>query len=173
MSSENITELETLKDKAVKMGITYHPSIGVDKLREKINEILMPTTKSNKGFETIAEKNARLRKVAKKQIRLRLTCMNPAKKNWPGEMISVSNSSIGWIKEFIPFEAEDGWHISAAIVDVLKDRKYTQFYTVQRGQQKVKKTRLVKEFAIEVLESLTIEELKELANKQAKEHTVE
>ena len=31
------TELEALKKRADQMGLTYHPSIGVDALREKVN----------------------------------------------------------------------------------------------------------------------------------------
>lgn len=173
---DSATELDLLKKRADAMGISYHPAIGVVKLKEKLDAVLAPKAKEEvkaPQVETIAQRNARLRKEANKLVRLRLTCMNPAKKAWPGEMFSVGNSAIGWIKKYVPFAAEDGWHIPAAIVEVLRERKYTQFYMVQLGQQKIKKSRLVREFAIEVLPPLTTEELKELATRQKAEKALD
>jgi hypothetical protein len=93
--------------------------------------------------------------------------MNPAKKNHPGEIISVSNSAIGCIKKMIPFTAENGWYIPQVLLGVLQDRKYQTFYTVVVNGQKVKRSKLVKEFAIEILPDLTEQELQDLAAQQA------
>lgn len=164
------TELDLLKERATTMGIGFHPNIGTEKLREKIEAMLVPTSLTTDkvlGRETIAERNARLRKEAMRMIRISLTCMNPAKSTWNGEFISVGNSSIGFIKKFIPFEAEEGWHIPAVFLEVLKERKYQSFYTTNINGHKVKKGKLVKEFAIEVLPNLSVDELKTLAAKQA------
>ena len=161
--SEEKTELELLKERADMMGITYHPSIGVEKLKEKLAAKLgEPTVK-----ETRAQKCARLRKEANKLVRIRVTCMNPAKKNWPGEIISVSNSAIGWIKKYIPFDAEDGYHVPQVILKALQERMYQSFYVVNVGGKKVKRGKLVKEFAIDVLPDLTVDELRDLAARQA------
>ena len=168
------SELELLKDRATTMGIQFHPNIGVEKLREKLDGVLSPVEPDTptKTKETIAQRNARLRKEAIKLVRVNLTCMNPAKSSWGGEFISVGNNAIGFIKRFIPFEAEDGWHIPAVFLEVLKERKFQTFYTTKINGHKVKKGKLIKEFAIEILPDLSVDELKELAAKQAlKENT--
>lgn len=160
--SDKADELQLLKERADQMGISYHPSIGLDKLKEKLNTKLDSPKK-----ETESQRFARLRKDANKLIRVRITCMNPAKKNHPGEIFSVSNKAIGCVKKFVPFEAEEGWHIPQVLLPVLKDKMYQSFHIVTVGDQKVKRPKLVKEFAIEELPELTVEELKDLAAKQA------
>jgi hypothetical protein len=96
--------------------------------------------------------------------------MNPAKKEWDGEIISVGSSKIGTYKKFVKFNAEDGWHIPHIIYQYMKEKKCSVFYTVtdQRGQ-KIRKAKLVNEFNMEVLPSLTDDELKALAQQQAME----
>ena len=38
--------------------------------------------------------------------------MNPTKKEWEGEIITVSNALVAvTVKKYIPFAAEDGWHV--------------------------------------------------------------
>lgn len=104
-------------------------------------------------------------------VRIRIACMNPDKKNVPGEVITVSNKYLGNIKKFIPYgeESEEGWHVERVIYDDLNNRKF-----LEKGQRRDKRTgRMVpfarwrKEFAIEVLPQLTKDDLKILANQQA------
>lgn len=164
--STDKTQLELLKDKADRMGIEYHPNIGVTKLKAKVDEKL--GGKTIQEGETKASRNARLRKEANKLVRVSISCMNPNKKNWPGEIISVGNSAIGTIKKFIPFEdAEDGYHIPVVILNELKERKYLAHKIKRVDGKKVKVKYQAKEFSIDELEPLTVEELKQLAAKQA------
>jgi len=185
-----IDELAVLKARADLMGIKYHPSTGLDKLRAKIENALKGnisensslnddedvTKIQNKSAEYLTEKEFkeeefRLRKQnAGKLVRVRVTCMNPAKKDWDGEIISVGSAKIGTYKKFVKFNTEDGWHIPHIIYEYLKEKKCSIFITVvdQKGQ-KVRKAKLVNEFSIEVLPALTKEELKELAQRQAME----
>jgi len=172
------TELDLLKERADKMGITYHPSIGLDKLKEKIaahtsGEVVkdepVPKGKQVKPKETEAQRNYRLRMEALKLKRVQITCLNPAKASWSGEIISIGNSAIGTIKEFIPFNADEGWHLPVAIIEVLKERKFQSFYTKKVNGRSEKRSKLVREFAIGDLDPLTEEELKTLAAKQAKD----
>jgi len=165
-------ELNLLKERADRMGISYHPSIGVTSLKGKIAEHMgeeeekAVIVKPGKRKETIPERNQRLRKEANVLVRIRLTNMNPAKKAWPGEIVSVSNSAIGCIKKFIPFNA-DAYHIPQVLLSVLQEKMFQTFYTVTVAGQKVKRSKLTKEFAIEILPFLTQDEMKELARKQA------
>jgi hypothetical protein len=170
MAEKEPTEIELLRERADKMGIKYHPSSGVASLKEKIEEIISKTTKKqeNTVSETIQVRNSRLKKEAHKLIRINITCMNPNKKDWPGEIISVANSVIGEVKKFIPFDVTEGYHVPQIIFDVLKERQCQVFYSVTLdGGQKIQKGKLIKEFNIEVLPPLTKDELTELARKQA------
>lgn len=171
-------ELEALKARANLLGVKFHPSISLEKLREKVNAAVTSdgAAASEEGAkaskepkqETIGEKRKRLKAEALKLVRIRLTCLNPAKKEWDGEIITVGNSLIGSVKKFVPFNADDGWHVPHVIYQQLKERQCQIFYTATDARgNKVRKGKLIKEFAIEVLPPLTKEELDELARRQA------
>ena len=177
-------ELTTLKERADLLGITYHPSIGVEKLREKINAHLEGTQEAKAASvvvekeqtlnsETPAQRNVRLRKEAAKLIRVNVTCMNPAKKEWEGEIFTAGNSIVGTHKKYVPFNTEDGWHVPQIILNQILQRKCQVFYSAKddRGN-KIRKGKQIKEFAVEILPSLTLEELKDLAQRQAMGNTV-
>lgn len=172
-------ELAVLKARADALGISYHPSIGVEKLREKINAALKkdevpqeaPAEDAN---ETESERRNRLRQEASKLVRIRLTCMNPHKKEWQGEFITAGNSVVGTFTKFIPFNADEGWHVPHIIYEQLRDRECQVFVTVRDSKgNATRKGKTIKEFAIEVLPPLTEEELKDLAQRQAMTKSVD
>jgi len=179
-------ELSALKARADMMGVTYHPSIGLEKLREKVNaavagETTEPETPApseaaaiNTAVETEAQKTKRLKDDAARLVRIRLTCMNPAKNEWPGEIISVGNARVGAFSKFIPFNADDGWHVPNIIYKALADRMCQVFVTTtdSRGN-KSRKGKLIREFAIEILPELNAEELHDLAQRQAMSGAIE
>lgn len=161
-----VDELTALKARADMMGVKYHPSISLEKLKEKI------TAHMNAGEDKpVAEPEmdrAALQKSASELMRIRVTCMNPAKKEWEGEIFTVGNSVVGTFKKYVPFNADEGWHVPRIIYEQLKDRECQVFTTVRdsRGNS-TRKGKLIKEFAIEILPNLTEEEIKELAQRQA------
>lgn len=176
-------ELTALKARADLMGVSYHPSIGLEKLREKVNaavnaaEPIEPEVVETKEapVETEGAKRVRLRNEAAKLVRIRLTCMNPNKKEWDGEIITAGNAGVGTFKKFIPFNgADDGWHVPYIIYQQLLHRECQVFVTKtdERGN-KVRVGKLIKEFAIEVLPQLTEEELAELARRQAMSKSID
>jgi hypothetical protein len=221
-----VDELTALKERADLMGIQYHPSIGLEKLRAKINEaittegapkraedapVAAPVAVPTQAYqaeslapvpekaapvlekrtfltpkqhadaesvpvegETLSQKRVRLKRHANELIRIRVTCMNPAKKEWEGEIISVGNSLVKTISKYVPFGIDEGWHVPRILYNVLRDRQAQIFVTVtdEKGN-KVRKGKLIKEFAIEVLEPLTKEELAELAARQAASRSVD
>ena len=157
-------ELTTLKARADLLGITYHPSIGLEKLKEKLAAV------NTQPEESEAAPVAKLdpKADALRLIRIRLSCMNPAKKEWEGEIISVGNSVVGTVKKYIPFNADEGWHVPKMLYDYLVEKQCQVFTTIKdsRGNN-VRKGKLIKEFAIDVLPALTEGELKEMARRQA------
>ena len=174
-------ELTSLKQRADLLGLSYHPSIGLEKLRDKVNAALSAQEETKPEevaqdpvTETLDQKRRRLRDEAAKLVRIRVTCMNPNKKEWEGEIITAGNAGVGTFKKYVPFNADEGWHVPNIIYQVLKDRECQVFSTVTgpRGN-KFRKGKLIKEFAIEVLPPLTEEELKDLAQRQAMSKSVD
>lgn len=173
-----IDQLAVVKARAQRLGIKFHPSIGLDALRSKIAEALatsdeLPsavteTKAAPADKETRAEARARLRKEAGKLVRIRLTCMNPSKKDWLGEVFTVSNSVVGTYRKMVPFNNDEGWHVPQIILNMIKERKFQSFYSVKgpRGVT-IRKGKLVPEFAVEIMSPLTPAELAELARRQA------
>lgn len=167
--------LEGLKERATKLGIKFHPSIKAETLQAKIKEAMGED--SNATNKPVVEASSTVvdpRKEAARLIRIRLTCMNPAKKEWDGEIITVGNSVVGTHKKYIPFNADEGWHVPKIIFDALVERQCQVFTTVKdsRGNN-IRQGKLIKEFNIEVLPNLTSEELQELARRQALGRTVD
>ena len=172
-------ELETLKARADRMGLTYHPSIGVDKLREKVKaamaedtppaEITPPAVVAPAPVvETLAQERKRLKNHALELVRVRITCMNPAKKEWTGEIFTVGNSLVGSVTKFIPFNADDGWHVPRIILEQLQARQCQVFTTLKsKNGVAIRQGKLIKEFGIEILDQLTPAELHDLAQRQA------
>ena len=176
-------ELATLKARADMMGIKYHPNTGIDKLRVKVNNAIAndteeeedkSSTPANSNYLTekqFREEEFKLRKSnAGKLVRIRVTCMNPSKKEWDGEIISVGSAKMGTFKKFVKFNTDDGWHVPFIIYEYMKERKCSIFHTITDAKgQKIRKAKLVNEFNIEVLPPLTPAELKALAQQQAME----
>jgi len=169
-------EFTVLKKRAVLLGITVGPNIGLETLRKKVNEKLKePETaapepdnsgKSAKQLKAIARRNAI--QDALKLIRVNVSCMNPDKKHLEGDFFTVSNSVIGTETRYVQFNVEDGWHVPNIILTVLKEKQFQTFVTKKLPNgQKTKVGKLVKEYAIEYLDPLTEEELAELARRQA------
>lgn len=167
-------ELTVLKARADMLGLKYHPSVGVEKLRDKINAATAvdepeETPALVEPEETLAQRRFRKRREANELVRIRVSCMNPAKKEWDGEIITAGNSLVGTFSKFVPFtDAEDGWHVPRIIYNQLVQRQCQVFTTTRDGRgNSSRKGKLIKEFAIEVLPNLTVPELAELAQRQA------
>lgn len=117
--------------------------------------------------ETANEKRRRIKKNAEELIRVRVTCMNPAKKDWAGEIFTVGNSAVGTIKKFVPFNVEEGWHVPRMILEMMEQRTCTIFVNKKTKGGLVKEPKQIREFNIEHLHPLTEEDLEELARRQA------
>lgn len=174
-------ELTSLKQRADLLGISYHPSIGLEKLREKVNAAVtskpeeeVAPAPAETQVESDNAKRLRLRNEAAALVRIRVTCMNPNKKEWEGEIFTAGNSAVGTYKKFVPFNADDGWHVPKIIYNQILHRECQVFITARddRGN-KVRKGKMIKEFAIEVLPSLTEDDLAELARRQAMSHSID
>jgi len=101
------SELETLKARADLMGLSYHPNIGLGKLKERIEasvsgdsvtEEAPVTTSTSPAYtgEMLTEAEFKKLRVRKRRqnasslIRVRIVCMNPNKKDKLGIMFHKS-----------------------------------------------------------------------------------
>ena len=171
-------ELTSLKNRADMLGVGYHPSIGLDKLREKVTAAmerqLVDPAPVKQEAETENEQRFRLKQEATKLVRIRVTCMNPAKSEWEGEVFTVGNSVIGTVKRYVPFNNDEGWHVPNIMYQMMKDRQCQIFFAKKtKLGGTVREGKLIKEFAIEVLPPLNEEELKDLAQRQAMSNSVD
>lgn len=168
-------ELTALKNRADMLGLTYHPSIGVEKLRTKVMEALVPEEKevvesvvALSAADAEAAYRNQKRKEASELVRIRIACMNPNKKEWQGEIITTGNGVVGNFAKYVPFNAEEGWHVPRIIYTQLVNRKCQVFVTTKDNKgNSTRQGKLIKEFSIEVLPNLTMAELKDLAQRQA------
>lgn len=162
-------ELELLKTRADKLGIKYSPNIGIETLKERINAVLSPEKPATAVNAEDAERT-RVRNDALKLIRCQIVNLNPNKKAWEGEIITVWNKYTGTVRKFVPFgeKTVEGYHVPQIIYNVLKERKYLSISTKRdpkTGELTVK-TQWVPEFSLTVLPQLTKEQLAELAAAQ-------
>ena len=162
-------KLELLKARADKLGIKYSPNIGIETLKERINAVLSPEKQTTVINSEDAERT-RVRNDALKLIRCQIVNLNPNKKAWEGEIITVWNKYTGTVRKFVPFgeKTVEGYHVHQIIYNVLKERKYLSISTKRdpkTGELSVK-TQWVPEFSLTVLPQLSKQQLAELAAAQ-------
>lgn len=179
-NNDPLNGLEVLKKRADLLGIKYHPNIGIDALREKVQKAMAkePESSEPKVTGVIASKHTEAAEreekhnMANRLIRAEIVCMNPNKREWQGEIFTVANSKIGTIKKFVPFNVP--FHIPQAILNMIKERQCQIFETVKDSRgNKSRKGKLIKEFGVNILDPLTDREIKELAAAQAAAGTID
>ncbi len=190
-------ELTLLKARADQLGISYHPKIGVPKLKLKIDLKLNPevakesipetpedyavpeaTQKMNtlvkNVVETARERTQRLKDASFRLIRIKVTCMNPAKTYLEGEIFTAGNSMIGSVKKFVPFNNVAGWHVPFIIYEFMKERQ-CQIFTNHKDHRGnvTRRGKLINEFSIEVMDKLTLKEINTLKEAQGLNRSID
>ena len=183
------SELDMLKSRAKLMGIAFSNNIGIDALKTKIEEhkkaseaktqtqALAQTNEQQPEAQTENQKKkaktislrAHLQKEKMKLVRLRITNLDPKKKDLPGEILTTGNEYLGTVRKFVPFgEATDnGYHVPYCLYEMMRDRKFLSIKTRKgpKGQTIVEQ-QMVREFALEILPPLTEAELARLSAAQ-------
>ena len=110
-----------------------------------------------------------LKQQSLKLVRIRISCLDPKKKDLPGEIFTVANEYIGTVRKFVPYgdATDDGYHVPHCLYEMLNNSQFLSIRTVKdkKGNSRIE-TSYVRQFAIEVLPPLTPEELRELATAQ-------
>lgn len=188
------TRMDLLKDQAKALGIDIRGNISEDTLKARIDAKLAgteppsndnpepnlgnpmgsedaPAAKTVSKSEAIRTERLKQQREQLKLIRVRIVCLNPMKKDLEGEIVTVANGVVGSVRKFIPFgeASENGYHIPQILLTELQSRKFNQIRTKKgiNGTISADPSRLVPEFAIEILPPLTQDELTQLARTQA------
>jgi len=189
----NPLKLQHIRAQADMLGVKYHHRAGVATIQKLIDDHLIAQNKelipepaaeasvrsepTVAGYEKIvpmtdAEYKKERQRDAKTKVgallRVRITCMDPHKKNWPAEIVSVGSSKLGTFKRYVPFDLEEPWHIPKIIYDVLNERMCS--VPIKKKDARGHKTtayKQIKAYAIVVEDPMTPEEIKELATQQA------
>lgn len=168
-----IKELDSLRNRANTLGLTFHPNMGVTKLRALVedamggNEPVSVDTEEPK-VESKGQRITRLRKEASRLVRVVVTNMNPTMKDHDSAIYTVSNSVVGTHKKLVPFNNTEGWHVPQIIVNHMKERT-CQIWVNGKGPrgEKVKVKKMIPELNVIELNALTPAQLKDLATQQA------
>ena len=186
-----VDELALLKERAKQMGIPFSNNISLETLRKRISDKMegkdVPEVNPLTGDAEIAaittapakldaKQNAlALRKMMQREqmklVRVRITNMDPKKKDLPGEIWTVSNEYLGNVRKMIPYgeQTDEGFHIPYCLFRLLQSKRFLHIRTVKDRVTGVERQdkQWVKEFSLDVLPDLTKEELARLAAAQA------
>lgn len=103
-------------------------------------------------------------------VRVRITNLDPKKKDLPGEIFTVANEYLGTVKKFIPYGevTDSGYHIPLCLYNQLKERTFVSIKTRKgtRGTVLIE-SQDAREFSLEVLPQLDVNDLARLAASQA------
>ena len=186
-----VDELTLLKERAKVMGIPVANNISLGTLRKRVADKMegkdeAPEVNALTGDPEIAQALATkpldpkanavaLRKLmhAKqmRQVRVRVTNMDPKKKDLPGEIWTVANEYLGTVRKFVPYgeQTDDGFHIPYCLYRLLDSKRFLHIRDVKdRTTGIVRQDKVwAKEFSLDVLPTLTQGELDRLAAAQA------
>lgn len=178
---EIFDELSLLKQRARMLGVDFSNNIGLETLRERVRAKIDGDSDSNSTKAASPElvdpeqadkpkRTLREQLIADsmKLVRVRITNLDPKKKELPGEIFTIANEFIGTVSKYIPYGevTQDGYHVPHCIYLNLLERKFLNIRTYKDkndgGRVRVEQT-WAQEFAMEVLPQLTPDELKKLA----------
>lgn len=173
--------IDTLKERATRLGIKYSPNIGEDALAKKIEEHNKQTqglldgddgvvdlSKETKARAlTDAEKRVEARKAANKLVRVNIHPNDPMRQQVRGELIWTGNLQVGTIGKYVPFGTTKGYHVPQIVLNVMRDRKFTAF-VIRKDKYGNDVPRAVQRpaYTIQELPPLTQAEIDKIATRQ-------
>lgn len=189
--AQAVDELTLLKERAKVMGIPFSNNISLETLRKRVADKMegkdeAPEVNALTGDPEIAQAmvakplNQKANAVAlrklmyakqMRQVRVRITNMDPKKKDLPGEIWTVANEYLGTVRKFVPYgeQTDDGFHIPYCLYRLLDSKRFLHIRDVKdRTTGIVRQDKVwAKEFSLDVLPTLTQGELDRLAAAQA------
>lgn len=190
MNVEKMTSKE-ISDYLANHGIKMHFNSKREKLEAAFNELTLSTednmeddnqevtevTETEAVNETANPEKAELtvEQDALRLIRVIVRPNDPLKQESTGDIFTIGSSVVNngrAIKKYIPYNNEEGWHIPNIIYQNLKAAKCQVFKREKRDGEDVMVPHMIRAYNIEVLDPLTPEELKKLADRQKAHNTL-
>lgn len=163
-----IDELSMLKQRADLMGIKYAPNISLETLKERVNKAMVdaddPKNQSDAKYTNVSDDPYEEKRAQQSAlVRVIVVCHDPSKNHLESELLAIENNLVR-DKRVVFFGKE--WHITRALLESLRDRKYQAFRKLKTAQGEVHKPYLVPAYSIQELAPLTDAELAQIARKQ-------
>ena len=157
-------------------------SIPVSEPVEKNNSIMKDTkTKDDSWLANLTfakadaannKKNENIiRKEALKLTRCIITCNNPNKVSYQGEIFCARNKIVDAVKKFIPFGVKT--HVPQILLNMIKEKKLQMFKKEKVNGNMITRTYLIPEYNIQELPPISPEEFESIKRKQLAEGSVE
>lgn len=178
--------IAALKRQADRLGISYKSNVSIATLQKAVKDKMEGNeaadqqasegsnqVSENKAVQSKADEHEALFNEAMKLVRVIITPLEATKAaNLESENFTAGNSVIPTITRNIPFGVE--WHVEQIILNTIRERKYQLFVTKKNalGHPQVS-AKYVPAYSISVLDPLSEEELKELADQQARTRSLE
>ncbi len=171
------SELDILKAQADRMGISYKSNISLTTLKAKIQLVQegesLDTPTTGTSVTDQESKAEAVYQEAMKLVRVQITPLDTNKAtNYDCDFFTAGNSVVGNVTRNIPFGRP--WHVEQILVNAIKEKTYQQFTTKKnaQGADTVVK-RDVPAYSVVELPPLTPQELKDLADLQARTNALE
>lgn len=140
--------------------ITELQQLRAEKAEREAKAIIKPVLSKDEKIQEMIKEQSEL-------IRIRVSCMNPNKRDWEGEMYTVANRYVKF-KRYVPFNNDEGWHVEKMMLTFMQNKKCQIFFTRKddRGNS-TRHGKTINELNIEIMTPLTVHELEDLAQRQA------
>lgn len=163
-----VNQLDKLKEQANQLGIEYPNNTTIKSLKKRITDHLNQET-----LEETKEQYTNLYQENMKLVKVIITPVDSAKRDYQGEYFSVGNDVLGTVTRFVPFNEE--WMIEEILAKHIEAKQY-QHITTKRSRDNRNETldsRLVPAYNVQRLPLPTKEELAELKRIQEARQGVE
>lgn len=159
-----------LLDYCADKGIAVTDKLSVDTIIKRITaheNKIKQLTEDNIVVVDSSSKDDSVEAQAKKLIRCKITCHNGEKNSLGGEILSVGNAVIPEQRKFIAYNKP--YHITQLMYNVLKEKTFTRYKTVNTDKKKSSEPFQSPEYTIEVLPPLTNEEYETIRQRQLRD----
>ena len=150
-------ELAKYKTQADLLGIEYPNNITLAKLKTKITEHLNKesVSEANEQYKALYEENMKL-------VRILVTPVDSAKRDYAGEIFAVGNDVLGTVKRFVPFNQE--WFVENILYKHIVSKEFQFIKTVKDKStgNEFLDSKIIPAYNVTVLPMPTKEELEEM-----------
>lgn len=155
-----VDAIEALRNQCDLLGITYHHK---NKEQTLIELIQAHHDKMKVAEEKVPATEVEILNAARKEAlrlhRVMVTCNDPMKINYPGEVFQAGNANIATIKKYCPFGNTNGWHMPKILLNSIEDK---EFRRPNKDQRDARSGGMAKAYTVTYLDNLKPEEFEQL-----------